>query len=269
MFRAYACVRAGPSISSWVWISAVQGVIAIVSKRCSNADTRENMCKLLTIENDELVVQNVLSTLNSSGFVVDVATTAENGMKRAANGTYDAVILDRELPDLDGITVVAALRRLGIHAPMLMMSSDCNVEQTIEGLRAGADDYISIPFSWEEMLVRVEVLLRRQSVMRGLSADETTKCIRGELELDLIRRTVIHQKRHLDLRHTEFRLLEYMMMHTGEVLTRTMILDAVFDRRFDPGTNVIDVHVGHLRRKLSSLGVEPIRTIRGAGYRFG
>jgi two-component system, OmpR family, response regulator len=230
----------------------------------------ENMCKLLTIEKDELVAQSVVSTLKANGFTVDLASTGGNGMKRATDGTYDAVILGRELPDLDGITVVTALRRLGIHAPMLMMSSACNVEQTIEGLRAGADDYISIPFSLEEMLVRVEVLLRRRPVVRGLPAVAAPRHIsRGELELDLVRRTVNHQNKQIDLRDTEFRLLELMMTHTGRVLTRATILDAIWDRRFDSGTNVIDVQVANLRQKLNSLGVQPIRTIRGAGYRFG
>jgi two-component system OmpR family response regulator len=120
------------------------------------------MRKVLAIEDDELVARNVARTLNANGFIVDVARTGRKGVERAMDGAYDAVILDRELPDLDGVTVVAALRGIGIRAPMLMMSSACHADQRIEGLRAGADDYMSMPISFDEMLARVEVLLRRR-----------------------------------------------------------------------------------------------------------
>jgi two-component system OmpR family response regulator len=224
------------------------------------------MRKVLAIEDDELVARNVARTLNANGFIVDVARTGRTGVERATDVAYDAVILDHELPDLDGVTVVATLRGIGIRAPMLMMSSACDADQRIEGLRAGADDYMSMPFCFDEMLARVEVLLRRRPAVTAAPSVLRS----GGLELDLVKRTVIHRHSQLGLRPTEFRLLEFMMRHAGQVLTRTMILEAVWDHHFDPGTNLIDVHVGHLRRKLNTLGVQPmIRTIRGAGFRFG
>jgi two-component system, OmpR family, response regulator len=232
----------------------------------------ENMRKVLAIEDDKLVARNVARTLNANGFIVDVARTGRKGVERAIDGAYDAVILDRELPDLDGVTVVATLRGIGILAPMLMMSSTCHADRRIEGLRAGADDYMSMPISFDEMVARVEVLLRRQPVLRRQpSATAAPSVLRsGGLELDLVKRTIIHRQSQLGLRPTEFRLLEFMMRHVGRVLTRMMILEAVWDCHFDPGTNLIDVHVGHLRQKLSTLGLPTtIRTIRGSGYRFG
>jgi DNA-binding response OmpR family regulator len=204
------------------------------------------MRKVLAIEDDELVARNVARTLNANGSIVDVARTGRKGVERAMDGAYDAVILDRELPDLDGVTVVATLRGIGIRAPMLTMSSACHADERIEGLRAGADNYMSMPISFDEMLARVEVLLRRQPVLRRQPAVTAAPSVlrSGGLELDLVKRTIIHRQSQLGLRPTEFRLLEFMMRHAGQVLTRTMILEAVWDCHFDPGTNLIDVHVG-------------------------
>jgi two-component system, OmpR family, response regulator len=224
------------------------------------------MPKILTIEDDELIAHDIVRTLSASGFSVDVARTGREGMAKAMAGDYDVVTLDRMLPDLDGLTIVATMRGVGMETPVLVMSAMSDVDQRIQGLRAGGDDYLTKPFSPEEMFARVEVLLRR----RPRHAKAETLLRSGTLELDLVRRKVTHRQRELDLQPTEFRVLEFMMRHTGQVLTRTMIFEAVWGCRFDPGTNLIDVHVGRLRKKVEMPGERPlIRTIRGSGYLFG
>ncbi|CAE6751516.1 Transcriptional regulatory protein CusR [Paraburkholderia domus] len=224
------------------------------------------MPKILTIEDDELIAHDIVRTLSASGFSVDVARTGREGMAKVMAGDYDVVTLDRMLPDLDGLTIVATMRGVGMETPVLVMSAMSDVDQRIQGLRAGGDDYLTKPFSSEEMFARVEVLLRR----RPRHAKAETVLRSGALELDLVRRKVTFQQRELDLQPTEFRVLEFMMRHTGQVLTRTMIFEAVWGCRFDPGTNLIDVHVGRLRKKVEMPGGRPlIRTIRGSGYLFG
>ena len=224
------------------------------------------MPKILTIEDDELIADDIVRTLTSSGFSVDVARTGREGMAKVMAGEYDVVTLDRMLPDLDGLTIVATMRGVGMETPVLVMSAMSDVDHRIQGLRAGGDDYLTKPFSPEEMFARVEVLLRR----RPRHAKAETLLRNGALELDLVRRKVTHRQRELDLQPTEFRVLEFMMRHTGQVLTRTMIFEAVWGCRFDPGTNLIDVHVGRLRKKVETPGERPlIRTIRGSGYLFG
>lgn len=224
------------------------------------------MPKILTIEDDELIAHDIVRTLTASGFAVDVARTGREGMAKVMAGDYDVVTLDRMLPDLDGLTIVATMRGVGMETPVLVMSAMSDVDQRIQGLRAGGDDYLTKPFSPEEMFARVEVLLRR----RPRHAKAETLLRSGALELDLVRRKVTYRQRELDLQPTEFRVLEFMMRHAGQVLTRTMIFEAVWGCRFDPGTNLIDVHVGRLRKKVETPGERPlIRTIRGSGYLFG
>jgi two-component system, OmpR family, response regulator len=224
------------------------------------------MPKILTIEDDELIAHDIVRTLSASGFAVDVARTGREGMAKVMAGDYDVVTLDRMLPDLDGLTIVATMRGVGMETPVLVMSAMSDVDQRIQGLRAGGDDYLTKPFSPEEMFARVEVLLRR----RPRHAKAETQLRSGALELDLVRRKVTYRQRELDLQPTEFRVLEFMMRHAGQVLTRTMIFEAVWGCRFDPGTNLIDVHVGRLRKKVETPGERPlIRTIRGSGYLFG
>jgi two-component system OmpR family response regulator len=184
-----------------------------------------------------------------------VARTGREGMAKVMAGEYDVVTLDRMLPDLDGLTIVATMRGVGMETPVLVMSAMSDVDHRIQGLRAGGDDYLTKPFSPDEMFARVEVLLRR----RPRNAKPET-----------VLRRVTHGKRELELQPTEFRVLEFMMRHAGQVLTRTMIFEAVWGCRFDPGTNLIDVHVGRLRKKVDVPGERPlIRTIRGSGYLFG
>ncbi len=224
------------------------------------------MPRILTIEDDELVAADIVRALTASGFTVDVARTGREGMVKAMSGRYDVVTVDRVLPDLDGLKIVSTMRGVGMETPVLVMSAMSNVDQRIQGLRAGGDDYLVKPFSAEEMSARVEVLLRR----RPRDAKEDTMLRVGALELDRVQRRVTFREKDVPLQPTEFRLLEFMMRHTGQVLTRTMIFEAVWGCRYDPGTNLIDVHVGRLRRKIDVDRTRPlIRTIRGSGYLLG
>jgi len=221
------------------------------------------MAKVLTIEYSELVARDIARTLIASGLTVDVAHTGREGLAKVMGGSYDVVTLDRSLPDLDGLTIIATMRGVGMETPVLVMSAMSQVDQRIQGLRAGADDYLPKPFSWEEMSARVEVLLRRRSP----AWKAETMLRQGPLELDLVRRKATCRERELDLLPTEWRVLEFMVRHAGKILTRTMILEAVWGCHFDPGTNVIDVHIGRLRKKIDISGERSmIRTVRGSGY---
>lgn len=221
------------------------------------------MPKVLAIEDDELMAQEVQRALSAPGYTVQIARTGRDGIARAISGGFDIVTLDRMLPDLDGLTIVTTMRGVGIDTPVLIVSSMSHVDDRVRGLRAGGDDYLTKPFSSDEMLARVEALLRRKT---GPSAEETVLRVHG-LELNLVRRRATLHGRVLDLQPTEFRVLEFMMRHAGQVLTRTMIFEGVWGCRFDPGTNLIDVHVGRLRKKVDDASGRPaIRTIRGSGY---
>jgi two-component system, OmpR family, response regulator len=224
------------------------------------------MARVLTIDGDELTARDVVRTLTASGLTVEVALTGREGLAKVMGRNYDVVTLDRDLPDLDGMAIVAAMRGVGMKTPVLVISAMSEVGQRIQGLRAGADDYLPKPFSSDEMSARVEVLLRR----RPRTEKTGTMLRHGPLELDLVRRKAKYRERELDLQPTEWCVLEYMMRHPEQVLTRTMIFEAVWGCRFHPGTNLIDVHVGRLRRKIEVAGEHSmIRTIRGSGYLFG
>ncbi|QYD71974.1 response regulator transcription factor [Paraburkholderia edwinii] len=224
------------------------------------------MARILTIEDDEWVVGDIVRALSASGLAVDVARTGREGLVKAMSDAYDVITVDRVLPDLDGLKIVSTMRGAGIETPVLVMSALDGVEQRIEGLRAGSDDYLIKPFSADEMSARVEVLLRR----RPRNAPEPIVLRVGPLELDRMRRRVTARERNITLQPTEFRLLEFMMRHAGQVMTRTMIFEGVWGGRYDPGTNLIDVHIGRLRRKLEAGGEPPlIRTVRGSGYLLG
>ncbi|MGA3247648.1 MAG: response regulator transcription factor [Paraburkholderia sp.] len=221
------------------------------------------MPKVLSVEDDELMIHEILSSLSGPGYEVDVARCGRDGIARVMTCPYDLVTLDRTLPDLDGLTILSTMRGAGIDTPVLMVSSMSNVDERVRGLRAGGDDYLTKPFAREEMVARVEVLLRRKTPTRTAE----TRLQIGDLVLDLPKRKASHHGEELDLRPTELKLLEYMMRHASEVLTRTMIFEGVWGSRFDPGTNLIDVHVGRLRSKLAAAGEDPqIRTVRGSGY---
>jgi two-component system OmpR family response regulator len=222
------------------------------------------MPKVLTIEDDAITAREIVAELRSRGNDVDWVDNGREGLQRAVAGAYDAITLDRMLPELDGLALVSALRKVGVQTPVLMISALSDVDERIRGLRAGGDDYLTKPFAPDEMAARVEVLLRRRQ-----PAARATVLRVADLELDLIERTVKRNGIALELLPIEFRLLEFLLRNSGEVLTRTMIFEAVWGYHFDPGTNVIDVHIGRLRKKVDPPGLEPlIRTVRGSGYRL-
>ncbi|GMV30375.1 MAG: DNA-binding response regulator [Rhodanobacteraceae bacterium] len=220
------------------------------------------MPRALTIEDDTVTAGEIVAELTRRGLAVDWAANGRDGYERARDGGYDVITLDRMLPGLDGLSLVTRLREGGVRTPVLMISALSDVDERVRGLRAGGDDYLTKPFSPDEMAARVEVLLRRH----GDAIPETTLRV-ADLELDLITRVARRGGVELELLPTEFRLLEFLVRQTGQVLTRTMIFEAVWGYHFDPGTNVIEVHIGRLRRKIDVPGAPPlIRTVRGAGY---
>ena len=220
------------------------------------------MTRILAIEDDETTALEIVTELNNHGFEVEWARNGKEGLARALSGHYDLITLDRMLPFIDGLTIVAAMRDKNIDTPVLMISALSDVDERVDGLRAGGDDYLVKPFASEEMAARVEVLLRRRS-----RATPQTILRVADLELDLVTRKVSRNGTVLDLLPTEFRLLEYMMRNSGQILTRNMLFESVWGYHFDPGTNIIDVHIGRLRRKVDILDAAPlIHTVRGSGY---
>jgi two-component system, OmpR family, response regulator len=221
------------------------------------------MAKILMIDDDEAIVQDVARTLIANGLTVDFAPNGRKGLAKVMVGHFDVVTLDRVLPDIDGLAILTTIRGIGMKTPVLMTGAAVGVDLRVQGLRAGADDYLVKPFHSEEMSARIEVLLRRQPRI-----PETEATLRhGPFELDLLRRKATCRGREFVLKFSEWRVLEFMMRHPGQILTRTMILEGVWGYHFDPGTNLIDVYVGRLRKKADIAG-EPkvIHTIRGAGY---
>jgi two-component system, OmpR family, response regulator len=218
--------------------------------------------KLLVIEDDREAAAYIAKGLSESGYVVDQADEGRNGLFMASSGNYDALIVDRMLPGMNGLALIAALRTAEIRTPVLILSALGAVDDRVKGLRAGGDDYLVKPFAFSELLARVEALLRRGS---GNAA--TVRLAVGDLEMDLLTRTVTRGARELELLPREFRLLEFLMRHAGQVVTRTMLLENVWDYHFDPQTNVIDVHVSRLRQKIDKGFAKPLlHTVRGAGY---
>jgi two-component system OmpR family response regulator len=217
--------------------------------------------RVLVIEDDELTAREIVAELHAHGMDVDWVADGRGGFDRAAGRGYDMITLDRMLPGMDGIDIVVELRRHGVHTPVLMISALSDVDERVRGLRAGGDDYLTKPFAPDEMAARVEVLLRRRH------APVENRLRVADLELDLMRHAANRGGQPLALLPTEFRLLEFLMRNSGQVLTRTMIFENVWGFHFDPGTNVIDVHIGRLRRKIDVAGRPPlIHTVRGSGY---
>ncbi len=222
--------------------------------------------KILLIEDDRQTAAYIVKGLGEEGMTVDHADNGRDGLFHATDGGYDAIILDRMLPGMDGMAVLGALRAGGIHTPVLMLSALGAVDDRVAGLTAGSDDYLTKPFGFAELLARLRLMLRRG----GVGAQPTTSFACGDLEMDLLSRKVKRGGRVIDLQPREFRLLEYLLRHKEQVVTRTMLLEGVWDYHFDPGTNVIDVHVSRLRRKIDDGEAMPlIHTVRGAGYRLG
>ncbi|MCI0756781.1 winged helix-turn-helix domain-containing protein [Teichococcus vastitatis] len=218
--------------------------------------------RILVIEDDAATADYIAKGLGEEGHVVDLARTGRDGLFLALNEPFDVIVTDRMLPGPDGIAILRAIRASGIATPVLVLTALGEVDRRVEGLEAGADDYLAKPFAFAELRARLRALARRPAV-----AADSTELTVGDLRMDLLRRSVARAGRAVELLPTEFRLLEYMMRHPGQVLTRTMLLEKVWDFSFDPTTNVIDVHVSRLRRKLEAGGEAPmIRTVRGAGY---
>ncbi len=221
------------------------------------------MARILTIEDDVVTAKEIAAELSSHGFEVDWVDNGREGLVRAVSGDYDLITLDRMLPEVNGLAIVTTLRALGDTTPILMISALSDVDERVRGLRAGGDDYLSKPFASDEMAARVEVLLRRRN---PVSATDTVLRL-SDLELDLISREARRGEQPLNLLPTEYKLLEFMMRNSGQIITRMMIFEEVWGYHFDPGTNLIDVHIGRLRKKIDAPGLTPlIRTVRGSGY---
>jgi two-component system OmpR family response regulator len=218
--------------------------------------------KILVVEDDPETAAYLAKGLNESGYTVDRCGDGREGLYLASSGGYGAIVLDRMLPGMDGLALLGALRATEIRTPALILSALGSVDDRVKGLRAGGDDYLVKPFAFSELLARLEVLLRR-----GSNAPATTRLKVGDLDLDLLTRTVRRAGKSIDLLPREFRLLEYLMRNAGHVVTRTMLLEHVWDYHFDPQTNVIDVHVSRLRQKIDKNFESPLlHTVRGAGY---
>lgn len=227
-------------------------------------DAEISMNQALVIEDDEVTAQSIAAELQAHGFDVHLASNGRDGLSMAIAGSYDAITLDRMLPDFDGLTIVSTLRSLSIRTPVLMISALSDVDERVRGLRSGGDDYLTKPFSMIEMVARLEVLLRRPSEQAPIHQLRA-----GTLTLDLIENTVSRAGESIPLLPTEFKLLTYLMRNAGQQVTRTMLFEEVWGYHFDPGTNIIDVHMGRLRKKLEGPGAPLIRTLRGAGYVLG
>ncbi len=223
--------------------------------------------RVLTVEDDAVTANEIVSELKQRGYEVDWVDNGRDGMARALSDDYHIITLDRMLPGVDGLSIVTAMRTVGIQTPVLMLSALGDVDERVRGLRAGGDDYLTKPFDPEELTARLEVLLRRR---QAASVARETVLRVGPLELDLISRKVHRDGEEVTLLPTEYRVLEFMMRHAGKTITRTMLFEAVWGYHFDPGTNLIDVHMGRLRKKIDPPGVPPlIQTVRGSGYLIG
>jgi two-component system OmpR family response regulator len=218
--------------------------------------------RILVIEDDEQTASYLRKGLKESGHAVDWSKDGRDGLYMATSEPYDLLIVDRMLPGIDGLSIVKVLRSDGIKTPILILSALGQVDDRVKGLTAGADDYLPKPYAFAELTARVDALLRR-----GPMPSTETSLRVGDLTLDLLGRTATRGGKTIDLKPREFRLLEYLMRHAGQVVTRTMLLEGVWDYHFDPQTNVIDVHMSRLRQKIDKGFASPLlHTVRGAGY---
>ncbi len=218
--------------------------------------------RILIIEDDDNTASYLLKGLAESGHTVDRSADGKDGLFMAMEGDYDLMIVDRMLPVLDGLSLIRSLRAANRKMPALILSALGEVDDRVEGLKAGGDDYLVKPFAFAELLARIEALTRRTDT----ASPETTLRV-GDLEVNLLSRTVRRAGRLIEVQPREFRLLEYMMRHADQVVTRTMLLESVWDYHFDPQTNVIDVHISRLRQKVDKDFDRPLlHTVRGAGY---
>jgi two-component system OmpR family response regulator len=216
--------------------------------------------RILVVEDDKKIASFIVNGLKQSGYAVDHCADGEEALLRAKTVSYDAAIVDIMLPKLDGLSLVQQLRAKGIRIPILILSAKAAVDDRVRGLQAGGDDYLTKPFAFSELLARIQALIRRSS-----QAPEPTRLSVGDLTLDLLTREVRRNNEKIDLQPREFALLEYLMRHPHRPVTKTMILEHIFDYSFDPQTNVVDVLVHRLRSKLDK-DKAMIHTIRGVGY---
>jgi two-component system, OmpR family, response regulator len=222
--------------------------------------------KVLLVEDNERVAQFVRKGLLEAGHTVDHADNGRDGLLLASNQPYDAIVLDRMLPGgIDGLGIIAALRETGDKTPILILSALSDVDERIRGLRAGGDDYLTKPFAFGELAARLDALMRRTRV-----APTQSLLTVGDLQVDVMARRITRGGREIKLQAQEFKLLEYLMRHAGQVVTRNMLLEALWDYHFEPQTNVIDSHISKLRQKIDAGFERPlIHTVRGVGYRLG
>jgi len=222
--------------------------------------------RILVVEDNERVARFIKKGLSEQGHTVDHAESGRDGLFLAATGRYDAVILDRMLPGgIDGLGIVESLRRTEDRTPILILSALAEVDDRIHGLRAGGDDYLTKPFSFGELLARLEALVRRSQ-----HVEIQTALTVADLRIDLLSHKVARGGKPIQLQPREFKLLEFLMRHAGHVVTRTMLLENVWEHHFDPQTNVIDVHISRLRQKIDEgFGRPLLHTVRGIGYRLG
>lgn len=220
--------------------------------------------RLLVIEDDEKTAQYLADGLHAAGHRCDVVHNGTEGLAAALEGEHDVIVIDRMLPQIDGLSVIRALRAEAHTTPVLVLSALSQVDDRVAGLRAGGDDYLTKPFAFSELLARIEALVRRGAP--GDEAEQTRLAV-GDLELDLLARTARRGGDEIPLLPREYRILEYFMRRPGRVVTRTMLLEGVWDYNFDPQTNVIDVHISRLRQKIDKgFDVALLQTVRGAGY---
>ena len=222
--------------------------------------------RILVIEDDKDVASFIRNGLAQAGCNVDHAANGRDGLFLATTESYDALVVDRMLPGIDGLTVIRTLRASANTTPVLILSALGEVDDRVKGLKAGGDDYLVKPFAFSELLARLEALARRSKT----GSDAPATVLRaGDLEMDLLRREVRRAGKPIDLQPREFQLLEFLLRHVGQVVTRTMLLEGVWDYHFDPQTNVIDVHISRLRSKIDKGFERPLlHTVRGAGYRL-
>jgi two-component system OmpR family response regulator len=218
--------------------------------------------KLLVVEDDREAAAYLKKALGEAGHVVDVAAAGREGLLLAAGEPYDVIVLDRMLPELDGLAILRTIRAAGVKTPVLLLTALGGIDDRVEGLNAGGDDYLVKPFAFAELLARVNALARRPPPQ-----DTPTELSVADLKVDLLKRTVTRAGQRIELQAREFQLLEYLMRHAGRVVTRTMLLEGVWDFHFDPKTNIVETHMSRLRGKVDrGFGPELIRTVRGAGY---
>lgn len=221
--------------------------------------------RVLVVEDDAELRTQLSDSLRGRGHHVECAMDGRDGLTTASKGRFDVMVIDRMMPKMDGLTMLATLRKQGIATPALILSALGQVDDRVDGLRAGGDDYLAKPYAFSELLARLEVLARR----RPQQESDTTLQI-ADLTLDRIRHVAERAGKHIPLQPREYRLLDYFMQSDGKIVTRTMLLENVWDLHFDPQTNVIDVHVSRLRAKIDKGFDKPlIHTVRGKGYRFG